>query len=82
MVHLNLQSFQLDFMLQEETYLVITERILGSKFQLLNDEFGGPNLHAFHSLEDCFEVDIIQSFSRSSNKSGEHMAVRSDSCNL
>lgn len=69
-------------MFQEETYLVIAERILCSKFQLLNDEFGGPNLNAFHGLEDCFEVDIIQSFSRSSNKSGEHVAVRSDSRNL
>lgn len=69
-------------MFEEETYLVITERILGSKFQLLNDEFSGPNLHAFHGLEDCFEIDIIQSFSRSSNKSREHMAVRSDSCSL
>lgn len=81
-VHLNLQSFQVDFKFQEETYLVITERILCSKFQLLNDELGGPHLHAFHGLQDRFEVHIIQSFSRSPNKSGEHVAVRSESCSL
>lgn len=80
-VHLNLSRIQ-EFMFSEKTYLVITTRILCSKFQLLNDELIRPHLHAFHGLEDCFEVDIIQSFSCSSNKSGEHMDVRSESCSL
>lgn len=67
---------------QIKLYLVITKRILCSKFQLLDDELIGPHLHALHGLEDGDEVDVIQSFSCSSNKSGEHVHVGSDSCGL
>lgn len=80
-VHLNLSRIQ-EFPFSEKTYLVVTKRILCCKLQLLNDELIGPHLQAFHGLEDRFEVDIIQSFSCSSNKSGEHVDVRSESRSL
>lgn len=69
-------------MFSEKTHLVITKRISRSKFQLLNDELIRPHIHSFHGLEDRSEVDIIQPFSCSSNKSGEHVHVRSQSCSL
>lgn len=69
-------------MFSGKTHLVISERILCSKLQLLNDQLVGPHLHAFHGLEDRSQVDVIPSFSRSSNKSGEHVDVGSESCCL
>lgn len=69
-------------MFSEKTYPVISKRISCSKLQLLNDELIGPHLHAFHGLEDRVEVDIIQSFSGSSNESREHVDVWSESCSL
>lgn len=51
------------------THLVIVGRVLRCKFQLSNDDLVRPHPRAAHALQDCLEVDVVESLGCSANQS-------------